>query len=1430
MTASIIKTRLMGYFENWFRIDEPKKCLVCVIKSTEPLLPWIFPYEGFCKHSENRNFSVKPYFDRRRIWDRIFYCVNVLAISMLLWNYLNVMYIWNRDRIYCILLIAFGVECCFGVLLYIFISGNSRCYLAAVNLWCYVLERKVSEGTKSFPPSFCRGIRMKCLIFKYSAIFFSIVDLLCACLVVYHTRNVTDFTSSLMLLTATILEVSLFGVFVPLIAIFIELFKGLYADVMDEITLLPLKLCLGQRLKRHIYFISQYKTAFDQFNQYLSPSISVIFVGESVLILDIYLSITLSSTHLHHHVKTIQLRAVLMIIAELYLLLSLADFEILVVKMSPRKNRQNKIGDLDSNSDLESILQKLTLGITELQQTLSNVSVNVDNIERRTKVVDNETPTSMPGQQNIQQNVSCIIPITNDRRYIKNWSGLGGGNLTFYPNSKMHPMIFFNELNNILREAGVPDECKKGLALACLEGTAADWGSIKEDSFTTNEDFEKAFKDRFWGVEKQRELFLEFTYGRFESGNRSEYFLNLVRQSVFLDEKISDEKLICMIAKHFPADVQRGIITNGFTKFEEVEEFFLKVDDTYKYDSRQETRNNVNNPRRRYSNAVPSRDFGAPITRNQNNNSNQNSNVCSITSFNRDTENLLTDSDSEAEEKAMVSPTIKIRVGEQEIETLLDSGSDVCAVSERFYDCLKREMPNIPILPVSNLSIAVAVGGRTQRVENQILLPIKIAEFDMDVICLVVPNLNCNVLLGSNWFFKCKAVIDFDKSTLFFRSGEICHNIDNVFKLNSNQFTHIYRVIYDMRIINVYIEGKIKRNEVAAQIAEMLSWEIIKKEKTEFISPLVCVTRKDKTIRVCLDARMLNRKLKKDFVNPPNTNDLLLTFKKGQFLSTIDLTAAYWQIPIRSDHTKYIGIVYEGETYTFARLPFGLSTAMASLTRCLNTVLGEEFKEFTSVYVDDLLVHLIHLDKIFDTLGRAGLTVKLRKSQFLRHDVSFLGHIISADGVSIDKTRIECINKFPTPRNLRELRGFLGFVNYERRFCKNYADPTLPLLKLLKKGQKWKWGPEEEKAMRAIKDAYLKTVLIVHPDFNHTFYIQCDSSDYALGGSLYQLSNEGERQVVAYTCSTFKGSQLTYTTTGKEALAVVHCLRQWRNLILGRDLVILSDHKSLSFLLTCKLRSARLSRWIMFIEEFDFRIEHCKGSENTIDDVLSRFPSTKTSFAKPEVGNNVNIALMKLSNDFSMLKKHFKVLRTDQMHDEWIRNKIDFIENCHECVEITNEKDRNILRWFVIHGGILFKRGDVRCPGFKLCVPQNQRRDIILAHHKALGHFGKTKTHIHMRNMFYWPKILKHVRQIVADCDLCQKAKCSPKSRGLLNPIITKKPICLDMIGPLPQGRGGVTQISVIFDAFSKFVKLYASRRATSKAILTKMFKNQSVY
>lgn len=168
-----------------------------------------------------------------------------------------------------------------------------------------------------------------------------------------------------------------------------------------------------------------------------------------------------------------------------------------------------------------------------------------------------------------------------DRSYLLNWRELGGNNLTYYPNSKVHPMTFLNKLSSIFNEAGVPEECRKGLALSCLRGTAADWGALKESTFTTFLDFENAFKNRFWSTDKQRDLFLDLCYGKCESGNRAEYFLNLAHQAGFLDEKIPEHKLVTMISKHFPPEIQRGIITSGMFTFDCVEDYLRKVDDTY---------------------------------------------------------------------------------------------------------------------------------------------------------------------------------------------------------------------------------------------------------------------------------------------------------------------------------------------------------------------------------------------------------------------------------------------------------------------------------------------------------------------------------------------------------------------------------------------------------------------------------------------------------------------------------------------------------------------------------------------------------------------------------------------------------------------------------------------------------------------------------
>lgn len=202
------------------------------------------------------------------------------------------------------------------------------------------------------------------------------------------------------------------------------------------------------------------------------------------------------------------------------------------------------------------------------------------------------------------------------------------------------------------------------------------------------------------------------------------------------------------------------------------------------------------------------------------------------------------------------------------------------------------------------------------------------------------------------------------------------------------------------------------------------------------------VKKKDKSLRVCLDARFLNSQMCKDHVVPPKPEEFLTKFGKGQILSSLDMTASYWQIPIKPEHRKYTGFSYNNKTYCFKVLPFGLSTSVASFIRTLQNILGVEVEGYSIAYVDDLLIfsnnpmdNLNHLDKIFEKFKNANLTIKLRKPTFACKKVAFLGHIVSGDGVRMNPERILSIKEFPRPQNLRELRGFLGLVNYDRRFC-----------------------------------------------------------------------------------------------------------------------------------------------------------------------------------------------------------------------------------------------------------------------------------------------------------------------------------------------------------------------------------------------------------
>lgn len=296
-------------------------------------------------------------------------------------------------------------------------------------------------------------------------------------------------------------------------------------------------------------------------------------------------------------------------------------------------------------------------------------------------------------------------------------------------------------------------------------------------------------------------------------------------------------------------------------------------------------------------------------------------------------------------------------------------------------------------------------------------------------------------------------------------------------------------------------------------------------------------------------------------------------------------------------------------------LPFGLKTAVGSFTRAMDVILGPEVRESTFNFVDDLLIgsksfedHLADLDRVLTRLQDAGMTVNLEKSSFFKDEVHFLGHIISFRGISTDPAKVEAISKFPVPKSQKHLRAFLGLCNYYRRFCGRYSETMVPLIQFLKKGSRWNWGPVEQQAFEEAKELFLNTVMLKFSDFRKTFFLQTDSSGIALGVELYQLMEDNEHGVIGFASRALKVAELFFTVTEKKLLASVFGLQKFRTILLGHKVVIRTADYALKFLKLCRLLNDRLTRWSLFLNEFDYEVEHIRRVENVVADTLSRFP------------------------------------------------------------------------------------------------------------------------------------------------------------------------------------------------------------------------------
>ena len=409
---------------------------------------------------------------------------------------------------------------------------------------------------------------------------------------------------------------------------------------------------------------------------------------------------------------------------------------------------------------------------------------------------------------------------------------------------------------------------------------------------------------------------------------------------------------------------------------------------------------------------------------------------------------------------------------------------------------------------------------------------------------------------------------------------------------------------------------------VDREIDKMLSLGVIEPSNSPWSSPIVLARKKTGEIRFCVDFRSVNSITKKDSYPLPNILQTFNTLRGAQYFSTLDLASGYWQIEMHPEDKAKTAFPTKRGLFQFTTMPFGLCNAPATFERLMDTVLRGYLWERCMCYLDDIVVYghtfetaLQNLQLVFERLRQAGLRLKPSKCQLFKRELLYLGFIVNGQGTRPDPEKLKALRQWPIPCTVTDVRSFLGFANYHRRFIKDYAKKAEGLLQLTRGQQNFQWGPTQRKSFNLLRDSLEQIPFLSHPEPSdkHEFILDTDASGFALGGALYQ-SVDGVERPIGFASKTLSRSQRNYCTTYRELLAIVEMIKHFRHYLWGRHFRLRTDHGSLRWLRSYKDAEGMLARWLAKLQQYDFDIEHRPGVRHVNADSLSRCHSCKNEY------------------------------------------------------------------------------------------------------------------------------------------------------------------------------------------------------------------------
>jgi hypothetical protein len=485
-----------------------------------------------------------------------------------------------------------------------------------------------------------------------------------------------------------------------------------------------------------------------------------------------------------------------------------------------------------------------------------------------------------------------------------------------------------------------------------------------------------------------------------------------------------------------------------------------------------------------------------------------------------------------------------------------------------------------------------------------------------------------------------------------------------------------------------------------------------------------------------MDYRALNSITIKNRAPLPLISDMLRDLSKAAVFTALDLISAYYQVRMADEDVHKTAFVTPFGQFESLVMLCALANAPADFQSFMNDVFKDMIGKFVLVYLDDIIIysenpdeHDQHVREVLQRLREYELYCNLEKCQFRTTSLAYLGYTLSTDGLEMDLNKVKSILEWPIPTNKKDVRSFLGFTNFYRKFIGSYSSLCQPLNALLKKDASFAWGDDQQKAFEEIKHAFLDASFLYHPNESKKFVIETDASDFAISGGFSQYDDSGELRAICFYSRQLLQAERNYEVYDRELLAIVSCFKEWRHYLQAarHPVLVFCDHKNLVYFTTSKVLTKRQIHWSLFLEEFNFKITYRPGKVNVKPDLLSRgqdydteeIKSGKILLPKELFANGTPILVP--SNDQPV---YSDVLDTNiDLFQDWPLLIAHFFED-HEWLPVPEQylrKCRSELTNFTVKANRLYRiLGDkIRTTKY---VPFAGRANLMKRFHVGLGH------------------------------------------------------------------------------------------------------------